>query len=214
MHGHHHHDARPTRDDIARAVGHFRDAVGADRSRAAFGPFGGPFGGHFGDLFGGPMGPRGGRGRGPGGRARRGDVRAAVIALLAERPMHGYEIIQELAERTGGIWKPSPGSVYPTLQLLEDEGHVAAEEDGGKRRFSLTESGRELAAEIAERKAPWQEVTDGVEPGIFALRHSFGLLFEATAQIGRAGTPEQQVEAEAILAETRRRLYAILAAEA
>ena len=92
----------------------------------------------------GPMGPgRGRRGRGgPGRRARRGDVRAAVLALLVERPMHGYEMIQELEERTGGVWRPSPGAVYPALQLLEDQGLVTADETEGKRRYQLTEAGR------------------------------------------------------------------------
>ncbi|WP_243274776.1 PadR family transcriptional regulator, partial [Streptomyces albus] len=108
---------------------------GGGRGRAGFGPFGPPFGGPFG------AGPFGGRGRGgPRGRARRGDVRASILALLKERPMHGYEMIQEIAERSGGAWKPSPGSVYPTLQLLEDEGLIASESEGGKKHFSLTEA--------------------------------------------------------------------------
>ena len=85
------------------------------------------------------------RGRG-GPRARRGDIRAAVLALLAERPMHGYEMIKELEERTKGAWVPSAGSIYPTLQLLEDEGLVAGEERDGKRRFTLTDAGTELNA--------------------------------------------------------------------
>ncbi|MCU1493952.1 MAG: PadR family transcriptional regulator [Acidimicrobiaceae bacterium] len=209
---HHHDDPRDFGDDGAGERRSERPHRGPamDEGRAAFGPFGGAFGG----PFGGGMGPRGrGRGRGPGGRARRGDVRAAVLALLAERPMHGYEIIQELAERTGGLWKPSPGSVYPTLQLLEDEGHVVAEEDAGKRRFSLTESGREIATALSEHKAPWEEVNEGIGPDAMHLRQATGQLMAAVFQIGHVGTPEQQAEAQAILAETRRRLYAILAAE-
>src|SRR3977135_353153 len=82
-------------------------------------------------------GPRYGRGRG-GPRARRGDVRAAVLALLAERPMHGYEMIKEVEERTGGAWTPSAGSIYPTLQMLEEADLIRGEESDGKRRFSLT----------------------------------------------------------------------------
>lgn len=183
-----------------------RRGPNSEEARAAFGGFPGPFG----PGWGGPMGRRG---RGPGGRARRGDVRTAVLALLAERPMHGYEIIQELAERTGGVWKPSPGSVYPTLQLLEDEGHVVAEEDAGKRRFSLTESGRSVAAEMAGEKTPWEEVNEGIDPGAKNLREGLGQLAVAAVQIGRVGTTEQQAEAAAILAETRRRLYRILAAD-
>lgn len=127
--------------------------------------------------------------------------------------MHGYEIIQELAERTGGIWKPSPGSVYPTLQLLEDEGFVVAEEDAGKRRFSLTESGRATAVDLAGGKTPWDEVSEGVGPGAMRLRHAIGHLVGAIAQVARAGSPEQQAAAEALLDDTRRRLYAILAGE-
>jgi DNA-binding PadR family transcriptional regulator len=134
-----------------------------------------------------------------------------VLALLAERPMHGYEIIQELAERTGGIWRPSPGSVYPTLQLLEDEGHVVAEEDSGKRRFSLTDSGTAAAAEQSGRKAPWDEVNEGVEPGALRLREATSQLLGAVMQIGRAGSAAQHQAAEEVLAEARRRLYAILA---
>ncbi len=181
---------------------------GRRRGPAAFGGFGPPWAGGMG-----PSGPRAmGRGRGgPGGRARRGDVRAAVLALLAERPMHGYEIIQELAERTGGIWRPSPGSVYPTLQLLEDEGHVRAEEDAGKRRFSLTDSGAAAAAEQSGRKTPWDEVREGVEPGALRLREATGQLLGAVMQIGRAGSAAQQQAAEEVLAEARRRLYALLA---
>src|SRR6478735_4861784 len=87
-------------------------------------------------------------------RAGRGDVRAAVLALLAEQPMHGYQIIREIEERSGGSWKPSAGSVYPTLQLLADEGSISAEESNGRKIYSLTEAGREVAA--SEASAPWQ----------------------------------------------------------
>ena len=88
------------------------------------------------------------RGRGRGGaRAKRGDIRAAVLALLAEKPAHGYEMIKELEERTGGAWRPSPGSIYPTLQLLEDEGLIKGNESEGKRRFELTDEGRRADGE-------------------------------------------------------------------
>ena len=197
------------RDEVPGRIGRgmrSRRGPNSVEARAAFGGFPGPFGPGWG-------GPRGRRGRGPGGRARRGDVRAAVLALLTERPMHGYEIIQELAERTSGVWKPSPGSVYPTLQLLEDEGYVVAEEDGGKRRFSLTESGRSAAAEMAGNKTPWEEVNDDVDPGARDLREGVGQLAIAAMQIARVGTAAQQAEAATALGETRRRLYAILAAE-
>ena len=134
--------------------------------------------------------------------------------LLTERAMHGYEIIQELAERMNGVWKVSPGSVYPTLQLLEDEGLVLAEEDGGKRRYSLTESGRAAAAGIPAGKSPWEEVMDGIDPAAVKLRETAAQLMGAVVQIGQAGTADQRAEATALLDETRRRLYGILAAEA
>src|SRR5215467_15811882 len=105
-------------------------------------------------------GPRYGRGRG-GPRARRGDVRAAVLALLAERQMHGYEMIKEIEERTEGAWTPSAGSIYPTLQLLEDEGLIRGEESEGKRRFTLTDDGATAQAERAGEEAPWDAVRAG-----------------------------------------------------
>ena len=134
--------------------------------------------------------------------------------LLTERAMHGYEIIQELAERTNGVWKVSPGSVYPTLQLLEDEGLVLAEEDGGKRRYTLTETGRAAASELPSGKSPWEEVMEGIDPGAVKLRETAAKLMAAVIQIGQAGTAEQRDEATTLLDETRRRLYGLLAAEA
>ena len=99
-----------------------------------------------------------------GGRRRRGDVRAAILALLDERPMHGYEMIQELEERSDGMWRPSAGSIYPTLQLLEDEGLIAGEEHEGKRRFTLTDAGREADAKrSADRPPPWEQGAEGAD---------------------------------------------------
>src|SRR5919106_4066578 len=98
-----------------------------------------------------------GRGRGYGHRARRGDVRSAILTLLGEKPMHGYEMIQELEQRSGGRWRPSAGSIYPTLQLLEDEDLVRAEEVDGKRVFDLTEAGRARIAERSESAPPWEQ---------------------------------------------------------
>ncbi len=143
-----------------------------------------------------------------GGRMGRGDVRAAVLALLAEKPMHGYQIIHEIEERTHGGWKPSPGSVYPTLQLLADEGLITSTEAGGRKTYALTDTGRE-AAEGAG--APW----DGFEAPD-ASRHSSlaksgMLLAQAAAQVARGGTPEQAQQATEVLDEARRKLYSILA---
>jgi DNA-binding PadR family transcriptional regulator len=177
------------------------------RRRAAFGDFGPTMWG-MGRGFGGPRGG-GCRGR---GRARRGDVRAALLALLAERPMHGYEMIGELEERTGGVWKPSPGSVYPTLQLLEDEGLVSVEELDGKRRFSLTDAGRAATAD-REGPAPWEDIArEHADDADHAeLRDGIGQLFGAVRQVAVAGSDEQRRRAVEVLADARRQLYGILA---
>jgi DNA-binding PadR family transcriptional regulator len=137
-------------------------------------------------------------------------VRAAVLALLAERPMHGYEIIGELAERTNGMWKPSPGSVYPTLQMLEEEGLVTGEEADGKRRFTLTDEGRAKAAAQPDN-APWEQVAQGVDPGLKELWDAFRQMAGACKQISSAGTSEQQARAVAIVTDARKKLYGILA---
>ncbi len=178
---------------------------GARRRRAAFAEWGEGFDGGFGRGRG-----RGGRGRGGRGRARRGDVRAAVLALLAERPMHGYDIIQELSQRTQGVWQPSPGSVYPTLQMLEEEGLVTGEDAGGKRQFTLTDAGRE-AVDERTGPAPWDRITRGHDPASIQLWQNFGQAVMAAKQVGNVGNHDQRVRAAAILAETRRQLYAILA---
>ena len=174
----------------------------------AFGHFGPPGHPPFPPL---PPGPWGHRGRGRGqGRRGRGDVRAAILALLAERPMHGYEMIQELEARTGGVWRPSPGSVYPTLQLLEDEGLIAGEEGEGRRRFTLTDSGR-TEAERRGQQAPWEEVTAGVAPAAWNLRDAIAQTAQAAWSVGSAGSEAQQARALEVLNDARRRLYAILA---
>jgi DNA-binding PadR family transcriptional regulator len=174
----------------------------------AFGHFGPPGHPPFPPL---PPGPWGHRGRGRGhGRRGRGDVRAAILALLAERPMHGYEMIQELEARTGGVWRPSPGSVYPTLQLLEDEGLIAGEEGEGRRRFTLTDTGR-AEAERQGQRAPWEEVTAGVAPAAWNLRDAIAQTAQAAWSVGSAGSEAQQARALEVLNDARRRLYAILA---
>jgi DNA-binding PadR family transcriptional regulator len=191
-----------------RGPGGFGGPGAFDGRRAAFGPFGPGFGmPGFGP---GPWGPRG-RG-GPRGRARRGDVRASILALLRERPMHGYEMIQEIAERSGGAWKPSPGSVYPTLQLLEDEGLIVSESEGGKKLFSLTDEGRTAAEEGPE--APWEEASRGIDfEALTEIKQAgFGLM-EAFGQVWRTGNKEQRDKALAVLNDARKRLYLILADE-
>jgi hypothetical protein len=144
-----------------------------------------------------------------GSRVGRGDVRAAVLALLAEKPMHGYQMIHEIEERSGGSWKPSAGSVYPTLQLLADEGLISVEEANGRKIYSLTDTGREAVAG-PDASSPWD--TTGAAHGGFAALPKAGVeLAQATAQVGRTGTPEQIQEAVAVLDDARRRLYSILA---
>jgi DNA-binding PadR family transcriptional regulator len=161
----------------------------------------GPWGGF------GPWGPPFG-GRGGGRRARRGDVRAAILALLAERPMHGYEMIQELEARTNGLWRPSAGSIYPTLQLLEDEGLVSSEESEGKRRFSLTDAGRASAEELD--RPPWEEVTDEGDGHASSLRDPAFQLGAAIIQVVRTGSEDQVAKTRDILNDARRRIYTLL----
>lgn len=169
--------------------------------------------GGFGVGFG--AGPRG-RGRpGRGGRrGKRGDVRAAILTLLVDRPMHGYEMIQEIAERSGDLWRPSPGSVYPTLQLLVDEGLIVATESsdsGSKKLFELTDDGRSAAEKI--ETAPWDEIADGVQdadPGQVSMRKAVMHLMGAVAQSAHAATEEQQQRIVDIVNNARREIYQIL----
>jgi DNA-binding PadR family transcriptional regulator len=193
---------------------------GRGRGRGHFpGPFGGPgFAG--GPPFAGPemhgFGPwmRESRGmRGP--RARRGDVRAAALALLAEQPMNGYQIIQEIGERSGGVWRPSPGSIYPALQQLEDEGLIRAEAgDGGRRAYQLTDEGRDYAqAHPDELRAPWDVVAGSAGGAALEMRKLIGQVAMAAFQVISAGTDAQAGQARQVLTETRKSLYRILAAD-
>ncbi|MEU7818899.1 PadR family transcriptional regulator [Pseudonocardia sp. NPDC049154] len=200
---------------------------GAERLRRRhggprFGPGGpaGPFGPGFGPggPFGRGFGP-GGRGfgpgrRGPGGRGRRGrgDVRLAVLALVAEQPRHGYEIIQEIAERSGGRWKPSPGSVYPTLSQLEDEGLVRVEQTDGRRVVQLTEAGTAYVEEHREELDKVWSAFDGEEDGPdAALWQQLAQLYAAAQQVMATGTPEQIATATEALTEARKTIYRLLA---
>jgi DNA-binding PadR family transcriptional regulator len=160
---------------------------------------------------GGPFGPWGGFGPGRGGpRARRGDVRAALLVLLAEEPRNGYGLMQEIESRSEGVWRPSPGSVYPALQQLEDEGLVRAEEREGSRVFTLTDAGR-AHVEENDLGRPWDAVRDDLGEGMHAIRGLIGQVAAAAWQVGQAGTDRQVAEAQRILGETRRSLYRILA---
>jgi DNA-binding PadR family transcriptional regulator len=153
-----------------------------------------------------------GRGHGRGRhRVRRGDVRSAILALLDDRPMHGYEMIQELEERTGGRWTPSAGSIYPTLQLLEDEGLVTAEEVEGRKVYSLTDAGQEAVPERTEGGRPWEQ-GDEDSPRFEARKELFRLM-GAAKQLARADNDEQLTKAAEILKDARRKLYGLLAEE-
>ncbi|MDE3720287.1 PadR family transcriptional regulator [Nocardiopsis sp. N85] len=174
-----------------------------------FGP-GGPFGGF------GPHGGGRGGGRRGGPRARRGDVRTAILLLLAEEPRSGYEIIREGRERSGGAWRPSPGSVYPMLQQLEDEGLVEQETGEGRRRpYRLTEEGIDhLEERGADLTPPWEAAADAYADDrsryeeIGTLAYQLGA---AAVQVAQAGTEEQMERAKRLLSDTKRGLYRILA---
>src|SRR5215831_14319058 len=183
---------------------------GRGRARARWGPGGpGRRGGPFGPPGFGPMafgfGPWPGEGKGRRGpRVRRGDVRAAALALLAEEPRNGYQLIQEIAERSDGVWQPSPGSMYPALQQLEDEGLIQAETpEGGRKRYALTD----------EVRAPWDDVASSVGTDAIELRRLIAAVAAAAVQVTQVGTAAQVTQAQQILTDTRRKLYAILAAD-
>jgi DNA-binding PadR family transcriptional regulator len=151
----------------------------------------------------GPQGP-------PRSRARRGAVGASILTLLAERPMHGYELIAALDERSGGRWTPSPGTIYPALGRLEHRGLITSIDDDGKRRFELTDAGRQRLAEQRDAgvEAPWDE------PGLGRhgeLRRAVAELVGPARQIGRFGSPGQTTRAVAAIRQTTAALYRILA---
>src|SRR6266702_2361323 len=180
--------------------------------------FGGKRGpGHWGGGFGGPWGgwwpgPPGPPGPPRGTKASRGDVRAAILALLREGPRNGYQIMSEIEERSGGAWRPSPGAVYPALSQLADEGLIEAEESGGRRTFTLTDAGREDVEQNPEMaRGAWESTAQQEAwqlPGLFAEAARLG---GGIVQIAHAGTPEQVRAAERLLERARRDLYRILA---
>lgn len=153
-----------------------------------------------------------GRGRGRGGRGRRGDVRAAILLLLENDPMHGYELIQQIRQRSNGVWKPSPGSIYPALAQLEDEGLVLIEKVVGRKTAKLTDAGREyIEANRDDLGDPWADINAEVGDQALDLRGLIGQLMAAAAQVAQSGTPAQAEKASAVLTEARRSLYRILA---
>ena len=151
-------------------------------------------------------------GRGP--RRGRGDVRTAALLLLLERPMHGYEMILEIRERSGEAWSPSPGAIYPTIQLLTDEGLITTNDQDGKKVSSLTAAGRVVAEELAATKtAPWDDASDDAGEGAPGLRRAIHSLMMATKQVAMAGTTAQRQRATELLDEARRKIYAMLASD-
>lgn len=187
--GHHHHHPGVHGVEEPAAKREFRG-----------GPFGFPRGG----------GPGGG-GRGRGRRARRGDIRTAALLLLAEEPRNGYQIMQEVQERSGGIWSPSPGSVYPALAQLEDEGLIRTQEGDGRKLFAITDEGRAVVAERgSDRPAPWEQTDDGAG-GLHELGRLMREVASAFSQVMRTGSETQIGKAAGVLAATRRDLYRILA---
>jgi DNA-binding PadR family transcriptional regulator len=208
-HHHHHRDAgnwlfsrgrgmRPSPEELEQLIA-WRRGMGG-------GPFGGP--GPFGGGRG--SGPRG-RGR---GRARRGDVRLALLRLLAEEPANGYQLMQTIEERSGGRWRPSPGSVYPTLAQLEDEGLIRSAEAEGARRFEITDAGREHLETRADEPEPWKPVDEEGENAITELAPLVIQIGKAAWQVATVGDEAQRARATEVLAETRRALYRILAEDA
>lgn len=194
-------------DDDPRdfSPGHF---VRGGPARFAFGESSGPsggrgFGGGHGHWHGGPPPWRGGR------RARRGDIRTALLVALLDGPAHGYELILRLESRTGGAWRPSAGSVYPTLQLLEDEGLIAGRDDNGKRVFDLTAEGRQAANDASERVGPGPWSSD--DSAHAELRNGVKGLVLAIRQAAAVGTEDQLTAAIAVVTEARQRIYQILA---
>jgi DNA-binding PadR family transcriptional regulator len=181
------------------AAGERRRGHGPPFGRGGF-PFGGP-------LF---LGRAGGFARGP--RARRGDVRAAALILLAEEARNGYQLMQEIERRSGGVWRPSPGSVYPALAQLEDEGFVGIEQRDGRRTYVLTDAGR---AYVDERRddlaAPWDEMSESVDDDVASLFKELRQVAMAAAQIAHVGSGQQVAEARTALAALRRTLYSLLA---
>ena len=195
-----HHPNHPDfRPDFSRAHHDSGAEHGRGFGRAGFGPGGPGFGGF------GPGGPRGGR------RANKADVRAAILSLLADGPSNGYALIRAIEEKTGGAWRPSPGSVYPTLQQLVDEELISPAGDGRRTEYELTESGTAYLAEHAdELKKAW-EATPGQSDADAAYHESVGKLMGVVHQFRFSATDAQRAAAVEKLDEARRALYLILA---
>jgi DNA-binding PadR family transcriptional regulator len=192
----HNHEERAQRE---------RGPRGRGRGRTPGGHRGGPFG-RGDEMFRGGFPPRGGR------RRMRGDVRAAVLVLLEESPRNGYQIIQELSERSNGAWRPSPGSVYPILQQLEDEGLVEISSTESGKTFHLTAKGKTLVeAERDTLGKPWETAAAEVSDATSELHGTLRQVVMAVRQVGMAGSDAQTKMAATILADARKSIYRLLA---
>lgn len=163
-----------------------------------------------------PFGPPGGFGVGGSGRfgrgpkAGRGDVKLGILALLSEVSCHGYEIMQELSARSNGMWQPSPGSVYPTLQALEDQELLISDMVEGKRVYSITENGRSFLESNRRQLPPWEELGGNERNALFDFRKDAFQLGAAMMQIAQTGSQDQIQRARKLLADTRKAVYRIL----
>jgi DNA-binding PadR family transcriptional regulator len=197
---HHHNDDHDMQHRDARF--HHDPSHDGPQGRGRGHGFGG-FGPGFGPGFG-----RGFEGR---GRASKGDVRSAILSLLSEGSSNGYGLIKAIAEKTGGAWRPSPGSVYPTLQQLVDEELIASNGDGRRTEYELTDAGKAYVAENAESmKAAW-DATPGRSESVAAFHESIAKLMGVVQQVRFAATDAQRTAAAEKLDEARRALYLILA---
>ena len=143
-------------------------------------------------------------------RMRRGDVRAAALVLIAEEPRNGYGLMQEIEARSEGEWRPSPGSVYPALAQLEDEGLVRPEGDGNGRVYGLTDAGRTYVDEHREELGePWANLGGGGADK--DLRRALGEVAQAAMLVARSGNQAHGEQALAVLTDARKALYRILA---
>ncbi|HQE32353.1 MAG TPA: PadR family transcriptional regulator [Propionibacteriaceae bacterium] len=209
-------DSRPRRGPRRGPEGR-----GFGRGSMGGGPFGPPM--PFGPSGFGPRGPEGFGPRGPFGpggpfgprRARRGDVRTAILQLLAEQPMNGYQVIAALDERTEGAWKPSPGAVYPSLNQLEDEGLIEPFDNEGTKAYRLTSQGNQTAEVSPETPRPWESMRAAHEPshpqGASQIWAAYGDLAHALKALTRSGTAAQHEAAAKAIAELQRSVYGILA---
>ena len=194
----HKHGERTERDRGPRGSGR-------SRGRSPGGHRGGPFG-RGGEMFLGGFQPRGRQ------RLRRGDVRAAVLVLLEEAPRNGYQIIQELSGRSNGAWRPSPGSVYPILQQLEDEGLVEISSSQSGKTYNLTATGKALVEkDRATLGKPWETAAADVSDATSDLFGTLRQVILSVRQVAMAGSDAQTEKATTILADARRSIYRLLA---